>query len=180
MKLTAENLLRMAAIVYLLDKHNYDFSGLRFSILPYLRKIAAKKLLPDAFVRYSGTPEDLSRVSNLTIVQQRALLEGRAELSQFKKKRKERSITLTKKLDVKLEPIRNPLVAPVVKEEGDLYEPDRVTASYLKSEAAANVVKVAGAADVAELMFDLICKHSERSLVVSHLARKLRNAGFAF
>ena len=180
MSLKAESLVRLAVIVQLLDRHQYDFSKLKIGLIPYLRKIAAQELLPDVVVKYSGDPRDLARIVNLSVDQQRKVLSGKAQLESFVKKRK---LTVGKSKQLSGDPeqeVRNPLITPIMKEEREAYDPQVVAVAYMKSAAAANVCSSGTAPDVAELLFELINKHYDRGLVVMHLARRLRAEGFSF
>ncbi len=73
---TASDLAEMAAIVAELESRGEDLSGLRIGLVSYLRRIAAGTLLPEAVVRFSGSPRLLDKVATLPIDQQRKLAGG--------------------------------------------------------------------------------------------------------
>jgi hypothetical protein len=72
---TAEGFLRLAWIVRLLEERGDDLSGLRFSLIPHLRRIAYGQLLPELLVRFGSHPSLLRRVSLLPIPDQKRLVE---------------------------------------------------------------------------------------------------------
>jgi len=72
---TADGLAEMAAYVGELEARGEDLSSLRLAIMPYLRKIAHRQLLPQLVVSYAGSPQLLSAVASLPIPDQHRLLE---------------------------------------------------------------------------------------------------------
>jgi hypothetical protein len=72
---TAENLVKLAAVVHELESRGEDISQLRLSILPSLRAIAGGKMLPEVVVKYAGRPTLLKHIEAIPIAQQKNLLE---------------------------------------------------------------------------------------------------------
>jgi hypothetical protein len=70
MRVAGTHLIRMAAIVRLLEKRGEDLSDLRYGLLGYIRKIACGQLLPEVVVKFQGAPLLLNRISSLPIPDQ--------------------------------------------------------------------------------------------------------------
>lgn len=73
--LTVANLQRMAALVAELESRGEDLSGLRISLLPSLRLIAAGRTLAEVVMRLADRPMLLQRVAALPITEQKQLLD---------------------------------------------------------------------------------------------------------
>lgn len=74
-KKTADDFLRLAWIVRLLEEQGHDLSAMRNTLLPHLRRIAYGQLLPELLVRFGGNIYLLRRVSLLPLPDQRRLVE---------------------------------------------------------------------------------------------------------
>lgn len=73
---TASTLLRLAAIVRVLEERGEDLSDLRFGLKTYLRQIAYGHLLPGVVVRFAEYPALMQRVGRLPLEQQRSIADG--------------------------------------------------------------------------------------------------------
>ena len=78
LKLTAQSLLRLAAIIRTLEERGEDLSGLRIGLLPYLRQIAYGQVLPETVIRYAESPMLVQAISRLPLPDQRRLATGEA------------------------------------------------------------------------------------------------------
>lgn len=76
LKITAEQLVRMAAIVRVLEERGDDLSEFRGALPGYLRKIAYGQMLAEVVVRFADSPQLIQRVSQLPIPDQRRLADG--------------------------------------------------------------------------------------------------------
>jgi hypothetical protein len=54
--ITADNLVRLAWIVRLLEEKGEDLSDLKLGLLTHLRKIAYGQVLPELVVRFASSP----------------------------------------------------------------------------------------------------------------------------
>lgn len=73
---TAAIILRMAAIVRLLEERGEDISTFRFGIIPHLRRIAYGQVLPEVIVHFQGQPMLMDRVAGLPLADQNRILSG--------------------------------------------------------------------------------------------------------
>jgi hypothetical protein len=73
---TAHHLLRLAAIVRILEERGEDLTELRIGMLGHLRRIAYGQVLPETVVRFAEYPLLLQRVGQLPIPEQRRLADG--------------------------------------------------------------------------------------------------------
>lgn len=76
MRVTAESLVKTAAIVMELEARGEDLSRLRIGMMRYLKRIAAGELSADVVVKFSGFPLLLNHVSQLPSGQQKLLASG--------------------------------------------------------------------------------------------------------
>lgn len=76
MRITAEHLVRMAAIVRVLEERGEDMSDLSFGMLRHLRRIAYGQMMPEVVVRFQDQPLLMDRVSLLPLPDQTRLLAG--------------------------------------------------------------------------------------------------------
>lgn len=77
LQITAVALQRLAMIVHELEARNEDLGGLRLTLLPSLRAIAAGTLLPELVVRFASRPALLQKVALLPIQAQREIADGK-------------------------------------------------------------------------------------------------------
>ncbi|MBU6428711.1 MAG: hypothetical protein KGR26_06875 [Cyanobacteria bacterium REEB65] len=73
---TSEGLVRIALIVRTLEERGEDLSGMRVSLLPYLRQIAYGQILPEVIVRFGESPLLVRHVSHLPLPDQARLAAG--------------------------------------------------------------------------------------------------------
>lgn len=78
--LTADNLLRLAVVVNILEERGEDMSALKGGFLDILRKIASGQLLPDLVVLFAGEPAKIVRASKMPIPEQRKILNGKTTI----------------------------------------------------------------------------------------------------
>lgn len=76
LQLTAAHIVRLAAIVRLLEDRGEDLSDIRISILGWVRRVAHGQLLPEIMVRFQGSPLLLNRIANLPLPDQRRITDG--------------------------------------------------------------------------------------------------------
>lgn len=74
--LTAQTLLKMAAIVKLLEERGEDLSELRLSMLSTLRLIAHGQVASEAVVRFARNPMLLGKIAKLPLPDQKRLASG--------------------------------------------------------------------------------------------------------
>lgn len=74
LRITVEQLVRMAAIVRLLQDRGDELVDIRLSILNYLRKIAYGQILPELVVKFQSAPLLLNRASQLPLPDQKKLI----------------------------------------------------------------------------------------------------------
>jgi hypothetical protein len=72
----ATRLIRVAAIWVELERRGEDLSDLRSGLNVYLPAIAAGTVLADTVVRFSGKPQLLKAIAQLTPIHQQTLLDG--------------------------------------------------------------------------------------------------------
>ena len=72
----AATYVRLATLVQILDERGEDLSDLRFSLIPWLRKVAAGQLAPQTIVRFGDRPLLFRQVSLLPIAEQERLAKG--------------------------------------------------------------------------------------------------------
>jgi hypothetical protein len=75
LRVTAERLLYLAAIVQELEIRGENLSGMRIGMMRWLRLIASGQLLPEVVVRYSGKQKLLERIATLPAAEQRRLID---------------------------------------------------------------------------------------------------------
>lgn len=73
---TAQSMIKMAAIVRLLEERGEDLSALRLGMITNLRKIAYGQLVPEAVVRFADFPALLHRIGALPLPEQQRLAAG--------------------------------------------------------------------------------------------------------
>jgi len=73
---TAQEMLRMAAIVRTLEERGVDLRDLRVGMLDYLRRVAYGQVLPEVVVRFAEHPLLIRRIAALALPDQRRLVEG--------------------------------------------------------------------------------------------------------
>lgn len=76
MAVTAERVMRLAAIVRVLEERGEPIEDLRLGMMEYLRLIAYGQLLPEAVVQYHAQPLLLGRVATLPIPDQERIVRG--------------------------------------------------------------------------------------------------------
>ena len=76
LRLTAERLVFLGAIVQELERRGEDLANLKLGMMRWLRGIASGQLLPEIVVRYSGKQRLLERIAALPVEQQRVLVEN--------------------------------------------------------------------------------------------------------
>lgn len=74
MRITGEHLLRMAAIVRILEDRGEDLRDIRYGIVGYLRRIACGQVLPEVVAKFQGAPMLLSRISHLPLPDQHRIV----------------------------------------------------------------------------------------------------------
>lgn len=75
MSITTDSLVRMAAVLRLLEDRGFDLSEIRIGLKDYIRKIAHGQLLPEVVARLQGHDLLLSRVASLPLPDQRKVVE---------------------------------------------------------------------------------------------------------
>ena len=78
--LTAQNLLRMAHLVRVLESRGEDLEGLKIGMVGHLRDIANGTLLPEAVVRFAPRATVLRRIRLLPLAVQRKMAAGESVL----------------------------------------------------------------------------------------------------
>lgn len=78
--LTAQNLLRLAMVVAVLEDRGEDLSAIKGGFLDLLRKIACGELLPDLVIFFASQPEKLRKASGLPTEQQQEIVNGRKSI----------------------------------------------------------------------------------------------------
>jgi hypothetical protein len=73
---TADNLRRLAAIVYLLEERGEDLGEIRIGLLDYLRRIAHGQVLPETVVRFGEWPRLMRIAAALPLPDQQRLATG--------------------------------------------------------------------------------------------------------
>lgn len=73
-RVTVEQIVRMAAIIRLLEDRGENLDDIKSSMLGNLRRVAYGQILPDVMVRFQSVPLLLNRVSMLPIPDQQRLL----------------------------------------------------------------------------------------------------------
>lgn len=76
LRLTASHLVRLAAIVRLLEDRGEDLSDLRIGLLQYLRRIAHGQVVPEVVVRFAEYPSLIQRISGMPLPDQIRLASG--------------------------------------------------------------------------------------------------------
>lgn len=76
LRVTAECLSRLAAVVRILEERGEDLSELRIGLIGYLRRIAHGQVLPEVVVRFADSPMLLRRIASLPLPDQKRLAEG--------------------------------------------------------------------------------------------------------
>lgn len=76
LNVTAQQLLRMAAIVRILEERGDDLSDIRGALPGYLRRIAYGQMLAEVVVRFADSQQLVKRISQLPIPDQRRLAAG--------------------------------------------------------------------------------------------------------
>lgn len=76
--LSAQHLAYLAAVWDTLEKRGEDLSDLRTGLAVYLPHIAAGRLDASAVIRFAGSPTVLRSISNLPIIEQKALAAGKS------------------------------------------------------------------------------------------------------
>lgn len=76
LELSASIVIRMAAIIRLLEEKGEDLSDLRFGLMTHLRRVAYGQVIPDVIVKYQGYPMLLDRIASLPLPDQRSLSSG--------------------------------------------------------------------------------------------------------
>ena len=76
MQLTAQHLIRLAAVVAELERRGEDLSDLRIGMLHHLRRIAAGQVLPEIVVRFANAPGLLAKIGAMPIPDQQRLIDG--------------------------------------------------------------------------------------------------------
>lgn len=83
LRLTVEQVTKMAAIIRVLHERGFDLSELKLGLVKHLQKIAYGRLLPELFVRYQEYPLLVQRLEALGPDDQQRLIEaGEVELAQ--------------------------------------------------------------------------------------------------
>lgn len=72
--ITVERVIRIAAIVRVLESRGFDFDDLKLSMVSYLRRVASGHTLPEVVVNYQDRPLLLAKVALLAIEDQTRLL----------------------------------------------------------------------------------------------------------
>lgn len=75
-RVTVEQIVRMAAIIRILETRGENLDDLKFGLLGYLRKVAYGQILPEVVVRLQSAPLLMTRVSQLPIPDQRKVIGG--------------------------------------------------------------------------------------------------------
>lgn len=77
LRVTAERIIRMAAIIRIKESRGDDLTALarRFTWFGYLRRVAYGQVLPDVLVKLQGHPLLLARAATLALPDQRQLIE---------------------------------------------------------------------------------------------------------
>lgn len=73
---TASELVRLAAIVRVLEARGEDLSGLKLGLIGYLRQIAYGRLAPELVVRYAEQPSILRVLGSLPAPDQARVVQG--------------------------------------------------------------------------------------------------------
>ena len=70
---TLKHVVRLAAIVLLLEERECDLSGVSIPGLDYVRKVAYGQLRPEVYARYAAHPRALRKIAALPIPDQRRM-----------------------------------------------------------------------------------------------------------
>lgn len=73
---TAATFVMMAAIVRVLEDRGVDLSDIQIGLMPYIRKIAYGQVLPEILQQFRDKKPLLSRLSSLTIPEQKRIASG--------------------------------------------------------------------------------------------------------
>ena len=74
---TAGAIVRMAAIIRLLEERGEDLSDIRVGMIHMLRRVASGQVLPELVAKMHGLPSLLKRVARLPIPDQAAIVEDK-------------------------------------------------------------------------------------------------------
>lgn len=172
LNITVEKLIQVASVVYELERRGKDLSSLKIGLIPYLRKIARGELLPELVVKYSGEPRSLQKVAKLPVEVQKEIYNGKRDFIPAVKVRGNSGVPkvsgrssckqLTKEEEEELE-LEGLEDAPVGNKESLTRLKNRVTNG--------------GARDVAEMLWESINNHQDRSMVMQHFLNMAVDAG---
>src|SRR5262245_11330835 len=73
---TASHLLRLAAIVRVLEERGEDLSDLKIGMVRHLRRIAYGQILPEVVVRFGSSAMLIDKIGSLPLPDQRRIASG--------------------------------------------------------------------------------------------------------
>lgn len=168
--ISVEHLVRVAALVAELESRGENLRGLRIGLLPYLRQIAAGKLVPEIVVKFAGVPNSIRAIGSLPAPEQLKIANGEREYQPTTPK-------ASAPVQTRYKPRPNVFDKDDDDDDDNITPITPVTTKQEKEEAMRNIASKGSPRDVAEMVWNLIGSSVERPLVLQHFFRLLIESG---
>lgn len=168
--ISVEHLVRVAALVAELESRGENLRGLRIGLLPYLRQIAAGKLVPEIVVKFAGSPNSIRAIGNLPVTEQLKIARGEREYQPTVPK-------TPASVQTRYKSRPNVFNKDEDDDDDDITSITPITTKQEKEQAMKNIASKGSPRDVAEMVWNLIGCSNERPMVLQHLFRLLVESG---
>ncbi len=163
LSMTAQNLLRMAMVVSVLQSRGEQLTNFKSGFLGILHAIAQGKLLPEAVVKFSGEPYAIRRLMTMSIIEQKRATEG-GELP---------------KREPRIKTTKEERRQQAKEEEAEYCGPEWIKSKKADNEGSyfRQIAKKSCPKDVGEMAADLVIQSSNPKDALAELLRIVRAAG---